>query len=208
MDGANLTDANLEDADLQDAKLFGIRLGGANLKGANLRNTHLEGVNLRGTQLQGTWLDGVLTDINLEEADLQEAKLFNTRLERANLKETRNDRDLTSDFDDHRYPRNFETFPSAIPESVPGPLFLFVAVLAFLEEDETAFVGGKYSVQAGISQHRPPVLQEERTVFPVDNIIEPILFDTSLHTSQNIELTTEWYKSLSYDLQNFRTSFC
>ena len=85
------------------------------------------------------------------------------------------------------------------PKSVEGPLFLLAVAHVVLEDHDKAFVGKGYSVQAGISQYEFPVLQGEQIAPPVSKIAEPISFDVSLHASQNIELTTEWYQPLGYN---------
>jgi hypothetical protein len=71
-----------------------------------------------------------------------------------------------------------------------------------LEKDDRAFVGKAYSVEAGISQSKPEKFQGESFDLPVRNTAESISFDIVLHTSENIELPTDWHKYLLYDPGN------
>jgi len=79
------------------------------------------------------------------------------------------------------------------------PLTLFAIAQAILEEDNKAFVSKVYSVQTGISQSKPEDFEGgpfDLSIFP---IVEPLLFDILLHTSNNIELTAEWQKHVLYE---------
>src|SRR5207245_528154 len=73
---------------------------------------------------------------------------------------------------------------------------------ATLEEDDKALVSKTYTVQAGISQTKPENFEGEPFDLPVYSMDQPILFDVSIHTSENIELTSEWEKTLRYAPRN------
>jgi hypothetical protein len=67
-----------------------------------------------------------------------------------------------------------------------------------LEEDGRAIVGKIYRVQAGVSWNIPRGFKGKPFSIFQYNGADYILFDISLHTSENIELVTEWSVSLLY----------
>ncbi len=80
-------------------------------------------------------------------------------------------------------------------------LSLFAIARAVLEEEDRAFVGKSYTVQAGIAQSKPENFAGEPFSLSVQSL-EPLLFDVLLHTSENIEPVKEWQKRLRYDPRN------
>jgi hypothetical protein len=81
-------------------------------------------------------------------------------------------------------------------------LLLFALIRTTLEANDKALIGKTYSIQAGISQSKPAMFRGEPFNLPVRNPTDPLLFDVLLHTSENIELTSGWHKTLLYDPQN------
>jgi len=92
-----------------------------------------------------------------------------------------------------------------ISRTKENQLPLFAITRTTLEDDDRAIVGKFYSVQAGISQSKPENFEGEPLNLSVQNLAEPILFQVSLHTSENIALTTEWEKLLRYDPRNLES---
>lgn len=84
------------------------------------------------------------------------------------------------------------------PKIEKSQLSLFAIARAELEEDDRAIVSEVYSVQVGISQSMPKGFEGGPVDVRVRNLAEPISFDVLLHTSENIELSTEWHKTLLY----------
>jgi|GEM_PF-86937 len=81
---------------------------------------------------------------------------------------------------------------------------LFAIARATLENDDIAFVGKAYSVQAGVSQSKPENFAGEPFDLTVPTLTKYIPFDILLHESENIELSTEWHKRLLYDPLNLK----
>lgn len=83
-------------------------------------------------------------------------------------------------------------------------LSLFAIARASFEEEDKIIVGEAYSVQAGVSQSKPEDFKGEAFDLTVPSRTLPayLAFDTLIHTSENIELTTEWHKTLIYDPRN------
>ncbi len=85
--------ADLKGVNLEGANLLGANLEGANLKGANLWRANLERVNLRGANLGDVNLRGA----NFRGANLGGANLVGAKLERADLGDTKIDKDTKLD---------------------------------------------------------------------------------------------------------------
>lgn len=70
------------------------------------------------------------------------------------------------------------------------------------EEEEWAFVGKTYSVYAGFSSEQLEDFAAEPFELSVSDKAKFVPFDILIHTSRNIELTTDWYKRLDYKPYN------
>ncbi len=79
---------------------------------------------------------------------------------------------------------------------------LFALARVTREDDGKAYIGKTYSVQAGISQSKPENFEGEPFDLLVPDVDELVLFDISLHASDNIELVGAWQKYLRFDPQN------
>jgi serine/threonine protein kinase len=77
-------------------------------------------------------------------------------------------------------------------------LALFAIAHAELEKENRAITGKTYAVEAGISQNRPEQFRGEPFSLSVRDPVIPLPFDILLHVSENVELTAEWYKRLTY----------
>jgi len=86
-------------------------------------------------------------------------------------------------------------------------LSLFALAQVALEEDNKAFIGNTYVVQAGISQQKPHNSDEESFQLTVSPQTKSLSFDVLVHESENIELSTEWHKLLRYDPENEEPQF-
>jgi hypothetical protein len=81
-------------------------------------------------------------------------------------------------------------------------LSLFAVARTELEEEDIAFVGKTYSLQAGVAWERPEGFRGEAFDLPLHNMVEPVVFDILAHPRKNIEITTEWHKRLQYQPLN------
>ncbi len=88
------------------------------------------------------------------------------------------------------------------PGSEHEILSLYAIARAVLEEDNRAFVGKIYTVQAGISRNKPESFRGEAFDPPLVDSDEAIPFDVLLHSSENVELIAQWRKHLTYAPRN------
>jgi len=78
-------------------------------------------------------------------------------------------------------------------------LSLFAIARTKLDEDNVAYVGKVYSVEAGIARDKPEEgYKSERFDLPLHSEVEPIEFDIILHPEENVELISEWQQRLVY----------
>src|SRR5260221_8390633 len=96
---------------------------------------------------------------------------------------------------------------SSETDALTNTLSLFAIARAELEEDDKTFVGKSYSVQAGISQTKLENFQGEPFDLSISSMDQLILFDVSIHSSENIKVTSKWEKILHYDPRNKEPQF-
>jgi len=78
-------------------------------------------------------------------------------------------------------------------------LLLYAVARTELEDQNTAFIGETYSLEAGVAWHKPEGFEGEPFDLPLRSLFEPIAFEILVHAGTNTELLTEWHKHLQYE---------
>lgn len=89
----------------------------------------------------------------------------------------------------------------------PTELSLHAIARADIEENNRAFVGKMYTVQAGISQHALEGFSGGSFRVSVPDPQQPLLFDILIHADGSLALSGEWRYRLRYDPRNSEPQF-